>query len=142
MRQLSRAACTGFIVAAILAACGRAAVPAGYDFVTHSLPNGPTSPAMTAAVEGTLARTGESVTGGHCPVVVGGSHDATIVAWPEQFTLVVSSDGRFEVHGAEKVLRQGDHVRLGGGFIDASFVHHSIQGACQDARYFAAETFP
>jgi hypothetical protein len=142
MRQWSRAACAGFIVAALLAACGRAPVPAGYDFITHSLPIGPTSPAMAAAVEGTLARTGQSVSGGHCLVVVDGSYDVTIIAWPEQFTLILAGNGRFEVHGAEKVLRQGDHVRLGGGFIDAGFVRHSLQGVCQADRYFAAETFP
>lgn len=119
-----------------------APVPAGYDFITHSLPTSPSSPTMTAAVEGTLARTGESVSGGHCIVVVGGSYDVTLVAWPAEFTLIQAADGTFEVHGAGKVLRQGDHVRLGGGFIDASLVHHAIPRACQDSRYFAAETIP
>ena len=119
-----------------------APVPEGYDFITHSLPIGPGHPTMTAAVEGTLARTGESVQGGHCIVVVGGSFDVTLVAWPAEFTLVLAANGQFEVRGAAKVLKQGEHVRLGGGYIDASYVHHAIPGACQDSRYFAAESFP
>lgn len=138
MRQLSRAACTGFIVVAILAACGRAPVPAGYDFVTHSLPS---SPQMAALLEGSLAITGGPTFGGYCLVVVEGSRAVTFVAWPERFTLVLSGDGKVEVHGDGKVLRQGEEVRLGGGEITGG-VRHSIQGACQYSHYFAAESFP
>jgi hypothetical protein len=129
----------GLVVTALLGACSRAPVPAGFDFITHTLPSRPT---MTAAVEGTLVRTGGSFPGGYCLLLVRGSRDLTFVAWPDRFVLVLTSPGKFEVRGDGKVLRQGDEVRLGGGYIDASFVRHSIPGACQAASYFAAESLP
>ena len=126
------------VIATLLVACGRTPVPAGYDFITHSLPTGPT---MTALLEGTLAISGGPTNGSTCLLVVRGSLDVTLVAWPERFRLVLGNDGKVEVHGDGKVFRQGEEVRLGGGET-SSGVRHSISGACQGSYYFAAESFP
>jgi len=113
-------------------------VPAGYDFVTHALQFG-SEPA--ALLEGTLAVTDRPATGGICLLVVRGSRDVTFVAWPERFTLVLASDGKVEVRGNGRTLRQGDPVQLGGEEISDS-IEHSIPGACQAPSYFAVTSFP
>lgn len=126
------------VVAALLAACGRAAVPAGYDFVTHSLPSGS---GMAALLEGGLAITRDEAAGAWCLVVVQGSRNVTDVAWSERFRLILSDDGTIAVHGDGKVLRQGEEVRLGGGEITTG-IRHSIQGACKSSHYFAVQSLP
>ena len=93
---------------------------------------------MAAAVDGTLAISSD---GAHCLVIVGGSRDVTMVAWPQRFSMVLAPDGKVEIRGDGMVFRQGEEVRLGGGEIKDG-VHHSIEGACIADRYFAAETFP
>jgi hypothetical protein len=131
--------CSGLVlIAALLAACGRAPVPPGYDFVTHSLPSGSS---MAAMLPGVLAITKDEASGAWCLVVVTGSRDVAYVAWPGQFRLVPSGDGRVEVHGGGRVFRQDEEVRLGGGEIAAG-IRHSIQGACRSSHYFAVQSFP
>ena len=111
-------------------------MPPGYDFVTHSLL--PDS-GMDALLEGGLATLHQD--GSWCLAVVAGSRNVTFIAWPENFTLVLSDDGKFEVHGDGKVLRQGEVVRLGGGEVTAG-IRHSTEGACESSHYFAVQSLP
>ena len=126
------------VIAAVLAACGRAPVPPGYDFATHSLPPGS---GMDALLEGGLAILHQDSPGSWCLAVVGASRTITFVAWPERFTMVFTKDDKVEVHGDGKVLRQGDDVRLGGGEVTAG-IHHSTPGACASSHYFAVQSLP
>ena len=137
MRRGFRQGFSALLTAVILGGCAPA-VPAGYDFITHSLPSGS---AMDALLEGTMAVTGGAENGAVCLLVVRGSRDVTFVAWPEHFTLKLASDGTVEVHGDGNVVRQGNEVRFGGGEVTDG-VRHSIPGACQNPSYFAVQSFP
>ena len=131
--------CFGLVIGvALLAACGRAPVPPGYDFVTHSLPG---DSGMAALLEGGLVIAHDDAADAWCLGVVAGSRNFTFVAWPEHFKLVLSDDGKVEVHGGGKVMRQGDEVRLGGGEVTTG-IHHSTQGACESSHYFAVQSLP